>query len=86
MCLDLLTQATCSYCDPDFGTGVTRGFCHSYCSTLWETCKETFLDPYLNPREGIPICKEDVSLICAPASTYIQTSDQFCKALGFEID
>jgi hypothetical protein len=75
MCLDLLTQATCSYCDPDFGTGVTKGFCHSYCSTLWDTCKEVYLDPYLNPREGLPICKEDVSLICAPASTYINSPE-----------
>lgn len=26
-CLEIMTRARCSYCDPDFSTGHTTGFC-----------------------------------------------------------
>ena len=45
-CLAVIEDALCSYCDPDFGSGVHDGHCIDYCDRMLVACQDEFYDAY----------------------------------------
>mmetsp|Transcript_8653 Transcript_8653/g.14657 ORF Transcript_8653/g.14657 Transcript_8653/m.14657 type:complete len:134 (+) Transcript_8653:138-539(+) len=68
-CFAHLSRLLCSSCDADVGTGQNKdgAICVGFCDEIFRACADDFFDPYLDPHETIPFCRED-SLICSPVS------------------
>ncbi len=84
-CFTATSQAFCSVCDADVGTGINSDgtLCPELCVRWWTACQDDFFDPYVNPKEALPFCKED-SVVCSKVSTVVTEPEQFCEFLGFK--
>lgn len=70
-CLELLSRTRCSYCDPDIGTGKSKGLCLNYCDKLWTVCgNQIMIDPYIDPLREVPVCRDN-SILCHQASSFV---------------
>ena len=68
------------------GIGLTTGLCESYCTKLFNTCKdELYIDNYIDPLTNFPSCREN-SIVCTLASSYLSEAEDFCRAIGHKID
>ena len=47
-------------------------------------CIDDYIDPYQDPNENVPFCKED-SLICSKVSDISNSSRAFCEFMGYKV-
>ena len=81
----MTARALCSQCDGDIGTGKTEGLCLSYCDSWFLSCMKDYIDPYKqNNQEVLPFCGRD-SMICSSVEDTINSSRQFCEAMGYKV-
>ena len=81
----MTSQAHCSICDADIGTGKSDGsLCLSFCNAWFYACENEFFDPYIEVSEDVPFCRED-SLICSPMREVANNSKDFCQKMGFKV-
>lgn len=58
------SKVYCSHCDGDVGVGIKDSICFDYCKQWYHSCYYDYIDPYINPKENPPFCRQD-SLICS---------------------
>lgn len=65
-CFAMTSRVMCSKCDADISTGQNSGgqFCLTFCDQWFLACLDDFVDPYQDPNESVPFCKDD-SLVCS---------------------
>ena len=84
-CFALTSRMLCSRCDADISTGVSDGsICLSFCDEWFLACMSDYVDPYLDPSQNVPFCKEE-SLVCSPVAEIAQNSRGFCEYMGFKV-
>ena len=45
---------------------------------------DDYIDPYQDPNENVPFCKED-SLICSKVSDIANSSRAYCEYMGYKV-
>ena len=85
-CFTMTSKVLCSKCDADIGTGLNSDgiFCLRTCEQWYNTCRDDFIDPYIDPSDQVPFCKED-SMICSKISDIADSPSEFCKYMGYKV-
>ena len=85
-CFATTARVFCSKCDADVATGKNKdgALCLSFCDEWLYTCRDAFFDPYQDPKDGVPFCRED-SLVCSPVIDVVKSSRGLCEFFGFNV-
>ena len=85
-CFAMTSRVQCSKCDADIATGNNpeNMFCLAFCDQWYISCIEDYMDPYLDPNEQVPFCKED-SMVCSKVSDIASSSRAFCEYMGHKV-
>jgi hypothetical protein len=72
-CFALTSRVFCNHCDADVGTGVIEAgsLCSSFCDEWFYSCRNEWIDPYIDKNEFVPFCRDD-SMLC---SSVLETVD-----------
>ena len=76
----------CSKCDADVSTGLNANgaICLNFCDEWYLSCIKDFIDPYTDPSESVPFCKED-SMVCSSVEDVADSSRAFCEYMGYKV-